>query len=844
MDKTFFIGIVEDRDDPLQLGRVRVRVFGVHSESLDDIPVSSLPWAVPLMPATSASVSGIGHSVSQYVPGTMVFVFFMDGEAKQQPIILGSAHGLPQAKSVFGKNGYLETEYIENVTPNAQTGNQVQTETGVPVTSSDGTPVTTDPVGTEEPVDISRAVAKYGSSVQLVYDTLKDFGITNPEAMVGILATVGKETKFTSVRENMNYSSITNIRGVFSTKTKNLTDKQLEVYVSNPEKLGNLVYSNMDGNGDEASGDGYRYRGGGFVQLTMKNGYSSIGSKIGVDLVNNPDAILKPDVSAKAVAQYMITRFGGVKKLTFDSVNEACYEITKKANPRFVDHDLPIVKAESTLYTINKTPEKIAEDAAKKETESPNDPKNDLDTSATQEQIDAGLTTKTKVSTNLGFIDPAQKYPLTSTMKEQDTNRLARRRTTGTIIETKLKNRRTEIKSTAGSFSEPLPAYNASYPYNHVFASEAGHVMEFDDTAGAERVQIYHKSGTFTEIDKFGNQVNKIVGDTFSITERNGYIYIDGTARLTVGSDVKIKIGGNLDFVVDGNITYDVGGSIITKVGGSINTKSGGQISSRSDSSIDMDGSKINLNSGSAKNADVSARSGNSNDYALQTPTSFLGDASLTVEEQEEAEVIKYLDDQVAAGNITKKEIQDGDTAAKLPEKVDETVPPNTTTLDTSCSMFEGKTDIPDSTQLTPNYTLGMVSSKAAASSYKVTAQRGLSLPEIVCNLKKVALNCLEPIKAQYPRMIVTSGFRTGSGKSQHELGQAIDMQFGVSNSDYFAIAQWIKDNIQFDQLLLEYKTIESGRAWIHVSFSDSPRRQVFTYMNHKNAGSGLKKLQ
>jgi hypothetical protein len=86
----WFTGVVEDVDDPEQMGRVRVRCIGYHSENRVDIPTSSLPWAVVMTPIQSASMSGIGQSATGILPGSWVIGFFRDGRSAQDPIVMGS----------------------------------------------------------------------------------------------------------------------------------------------------------------------------------------------------------------------------------------------------------------------------------------------------------------------------------------------------------------------------------------------------------------------------------------------------------------------------------------------------------------------------------------------------------------------------------------------------------------------------------------------------------------------------------------------------------------------------------------------------------------------------------
>ena len=93
----WFVGVVEDRQDPKHLGRIRVRALGYHTENLTDLPTADLPWAHPMNPITSATVSGIGQTPLGVVEGTWVVGFFQDGADAQQPIIMGTLPGVPSS---------------------------------------------------------------------------------------------------------------------------------------------------------------------------------------------------------------------------------------------------------------------------------------------------------------------------------------------------------------------------------------------------------------------------------------------------------------------------------------------------------------------------------------------------------------------------------------------------------------------------------------------------------------------------------------------------------------------------------------------------------------------------
>ena len=93
----WFIGVVEDTNDPKKLNRVKVRCFGYHTDDLAEVKVEDLPFATVMMPSTSPSVEGIGQN-HQLLSGSWVVGFFRDGPSAQDPIILGSIMSFTEEK--------------------------------------------------------------------------------------------------------------------------------------------------------------------------------------------------------------------------------------------------------------------------------------------------------------------------------------------------------------------------------------------------------------------------------------------------------------------------------------------------------------------------------------------------------------------------------------------------------------------------------------------------------------------------------------------------------------------------------------------------------------------------
>ena len=539
-----------------------------------------------------------------------------------------------------------------------------------------------------------------------------------------------------------------------------------------------------------------------------------------------------------------------------------------------------------------------------------------------------------------GFTDPNANYPTKEYAGISETNKLAQGDSKGTIVQEKNNNRMRGAKLPGGeAWDEPTSAFNAAYPYNKVTQSESGHIFEVDDTPGSERLHIYHKSGTYIEIDSNGSMIKRTKGSSYEIIDRNGKISIAGKADISingacnifVGNDANIEVEGDVNLTCHNDITaqaggtfnlsaveefniasgnvnieayytmnqkattfnmhskenmnmksnadikiqatnlYDfVSGTVFTQAAGAINFKSGentniqsgAEINLLASNNVNLDGSQVHFNSGNAGSASDSAESilaASSNigvlsgrkdisdnsrvDPAVLTPadTSAL---EIEVDTHTPEEKLEHKNKLIKEGFATAEILDEKPIGTESKEVTSEQqlfIEPDI--------KLKTVTQLPGNYKLSPNFTVEMLSSKAAVTRDPIQAQLGLTYGEIVFNLQAVALNVLEPIKKLYPNMIVTSAFRSAGNKSNavtspHPKGEGVDIQFpGIDKKEYYDIAVKLAKVLKYDQLLLEYKSTGSGLPWIHVGFAVKNRSQLLTFFNQRVHSQGLTQL-
>lgn len=131
---------------------------------------------------------------------------------------------------------------------------------------------------------------------------MSHYGINKNELRVAaFLAQCGHESlNLSRLSENLNYSK----ERLLAVWPGRFNGYSAAVYARDSEAIANCVYANRMGNGNENSGDGWKFKGRGFIQLTGRSSYAACGEALGLDLINNPDLLLNPDNAAMASAWY------------------------------------------------------------------------------------------------------------------------------------------------------------------------------------------------------------------------------------------------------------------------------------------------------------------------------------------------------------------------------------------------------------------------------------------------------------------------------------------------------------------------------------------------------------
>ena len=535
----WFVGVVEDREDPKHLGRLKVRCLGYHTEDLGKLPTSDLPWAHPMNPITSATVSGVGQSPLGCVEGSWVVGFFTDGAAAQMPCIIGTLPGVPASLPVKAEKGtdgkyigkgfqdYINAAYpreanttdvnrlavnFTDKVPDTEAkdgGNQVvEFVGGDQNTDQESLPGTTQYIARHNRNSTNDTIKMAQFQADLQYQ-LKKGGFSSSSVKADITKAAADIKK--------NYSKIYKLKDkVLNAKENILTGAANHIdtviqktvnAVSGATDIGTLLKDSI-----LVNAKGFLYTPGNLKDIIPAN--------------LNVDAIAAGIQKIKAF---------DIKNLSVKSLDSFASSLTSKIPGNLIKGNViagALKYFKSPLKTITKNPHlsSIIDTAT-------------LTKSIGTAQIDgvfeglAGSSGLTSTIGNLGSIPADLDFGLSG-----------------------------------GAWSEPPSPYAAVYPYNHVYESESGHIREYDDTPGAERIHERHKSGSSYEIGPDGTKVTRVKHDNYEIISNDDYLHVKGTRRQTVDEGVRIRCNANSTAGNSYNIEVGLGSNCNIEVnGGNIN---------------------------------------------------------------------------------------------------------------------------------------------------------------------------------------------------------------------------------------------------------------------------------
>lgn len=271
---TFYTGIIEANNDPLQIGRVRVRVLGVHHPEVSEQPTEDLPWSHVVQ--IGGAGSGLGfHSVPEI--GTWVLCGFLDEDTVQQPVVLGCLNTIHAGSGGGGSNVDADGNPLSGGTASENNQDLGSVEyNGEMIFKPEW--FTCLGVSQSNAETLARGYSKWWLKICA---SQKE----NYEQMARIIGcNYGESGNFKATRENPNYRKEAFIPGTpfyVNGWSKYANHPKLNEAIAQHRVL-DITYANKYGNGGYESGDGMKYRGGGFIQLTFKEAYTRCAKDMGM----------------------------------------------------------------------------------------------------------------------------------------------------------------------------------------------------------------------------------------------------------------------------------------------------------------------------------------------------------------------------------------------------------------------------------------------------------------------------------------------------------------------------------------------------------------------------------
>lgn len=307
--------------------------------------------------------------------------------------------------------------------------------------------------------------------------------------------TMVESNYYNELEGNFNYSA----QGLLRTFPSYFTPSEAVDYARKPEAIANHAYANRYGNGPESSGDGWRYRDRGLIQLTFKSNYLDCHYKTGIDCVNNPDLLTQPLYAVKSALYFWTAH--GLNRYSDKCDVRGC---TKIINPSLLKLSERQSNFDKILCILN-------------------------------DGVNCGQPTVPSTKTS-DSRKPTPDSPIT-------------------VIEEPAIETMKDISSTSRS----------KYPWNLVYETRSGHVIELDDEPGHERINIFHRSGSYITFTPDGDIVTKATrnkmdfttGATYSIHQGDSITKNIGNVRQEVVGDIILKSSNDIFLEADDRVQFN-----------------------------------------------------------------------------------------------------------------------------------------------------------------------------------------------------------------------------------------------------------------------------------------------
>ena len=642
----WFIGVVEDRQDPYLIGRVRVRCFGHHTGNKTELPTEDLPWAQVMLPVTSAGISGIGQSPIGLVEGSHVFGFFRDGEARQEPIVMGSMPGYPGELGNTEKGFYSPVKGKDMATnpPEGMEYLDDSEDSNYPrwKNSPDTSQLATGLDYSFNP-DLSKHVSII-EDAKYISDNLSNIGtaVVEPMALASQFISKGSSSLFgfvadiitSNVASALGSNIINTVGSSLSGFTSSITGGLEAITGISTEVVDGVVVTSVD-NTALLSGAGKTF-------LNAKAGITNaLLPQTAIKTLGDPNGILKVDILspiniAVDTAKDIGLSFVGVDADTglFD-FNVTSVDTLREivAAPASADAINAFQKAEVALETASRgvTPQDLGVqtpigliETAENQTQSAIDSAKALASNASGGAASLIQVVDEVTGVTSAIVDDEFQDSLSAKGRFAGSAGINQKNTTTNAGRTKLMN--SFIGSSGGvndSWTMPnVPDLSDTYPHKHVFETESGHVMMYDDNFGNETIMQRHRTGTRYEIAFDGSRIDSIVSDhiygctgtSYNVITEDKIVSIDGRCKLFINKsevrnnhyDIVIGKGANVNIQVeqgdinmaalDGRINMNCAEDFNIICGGEFNIISKGDFSINSGDDITLQGDKIFLN--------------------------------------------------------------------------------------------------------------------------------------------------------------------------------------------------------------------------------------------------------